>query len=170
MKNIKIILILAVTVPLLFESCLKEDIVADPYVHDILFYASDVDGNDSLITDIHANQKIKIAVETDADIVSIWPGGLRTVQKKKNSTVDSLDWNGNPVLVRSDCYSDYGLVMAIGYKTSLVEQKEKEYNAWACSYTYKTPGTYTLTVVATNHGYESFDLQRIIKEIEVTIN
>ena len=169
MKNIKWILILALCFPLLIMSCLKEDIVSAPQINNIKYYMDDAEGKDSLITEIFAGNRIKIAVETDADIVSIWPGGIRILQKKMNSTADSLDLNGNPVLIKSDWYMDYGLVGAIGYKTSLKEQTAEELNEWYSYYTYTSAGQYGLTVVLTNHGYDSFSLKQVTKDIEVTV-
>lgn len=170
MKNIRFILILAVCFPLLIMSCLKEDTVSAPQVSNIKYYMLDVNGEDSLITEIFAGKRIHIAVETDADMTSVWPGGIRILQKKKNSTIDSLDWNGNPVLIKSDWYGDYGLVGAIGYKTSIKKQIDEEFNEWYCSYIYPSPGQYDLTVVITNHGYDGFaGLKQVAEEIKVTV-
>lgn len=169
MKNIKFVLIMVIFLSFLIISCLKEDIVSNPQINSIKYYMENIEGKDSLITEIFAGNRIKIAVETNADIVSIWPGGSRTLQKKMHSTSDSLDLNGNPVLITSDWYGDYGLVGAIGYKTSLKEQTEEEYNEWYCYYTYTSEGQYDLTVVATNHGYDGYDLHRVIKELIITV-
>ena len=167
MKSIIYILIASLSVILTITSCLEEDLVANPAIDKVEFYMTDVNGNDSLITDIYSAKSIKIAVFTDCDIVSVWPGGVRSVMKKKNSTADSLDLIGNPVLIKSDHYSDYGLIGARGLKTT--EMKSGEKLGWHTTYKYPSPGQFTLTVVATNHGYDSFDLHRTIKEISVTV-
>jgi len=156
MKKLIYIVILAYALPLLFASCLKEDNVADPVVTGTKMFMTDKSGKDSLITVIFKGAKIKIVVYTGADMVSVWPGGIRTIMKKKNSTLDSLDMFNHPVLVKSDCYSDYGLVLAKGLTTTVMDK------GWYCFYTYPTAGEYNLTVVATNHGYDGPDLKRVI--------
>ena len=156
MKKLIYIVILAYALPLLLASCLKEDNVADPVVTGTKMFMTDKSGKDSLITVIFKGAKIKIVVYTGADMVSVWPGGIRSIMKKKNSTVDSLDMFNHPVLVKSDSYSDYGLVLAKGLTTTVTEK------GWYCFYTYPTAGEFNLTVVATNHGYDGPDLKRII--------
>jgi len=158
MKEFKYILIGLLVAPLFLVSCLKEDNVSDPVVSDIKMYMSDITGKDSLITDIFSGKKIKIVVYTDANMISVWPGGVRTILKKKNSTEDSIDMFNHPVLVASDCYSDYGLVKAKGLTTTVTE------GGWYAFYTYTNTGNYDLTVVATNHGYDGPDLRRVIYE------
>ncbi len=167
MKSIIYLVIAFLFASLITTSCLKEDIVPNPVVDKVEFYMTDINGNDSLITEIFSNKSIKIAVFTDCDIVSVWPGGIRTVTKKKNSTLDSLDLVGNPVITRSDHYSDYGLIGARGLKTT--EMKSGSKLGWHTTYKYPSAGQFILTVVATNHGYNSFDLHRTIKEINVTV-
>ena len=138
------------------SSCLKEDNVSDPTVSGIKMFMTDKKGKDSLITEVSKGKTIKIVVYTDANIVSVWPGGIREIMKKKNSTVDSLDMFNHPVLVKSDNFKDYGLVMARGLNTSLIV------GGWYCSYKYPTAGQFDLTVAATNHGYDGPDLRRVI--------
>jgi hypothetical protein len=156
MKRIIYILTLALTFALFLPSCLKEDNVKNPTVSDTKMYMTDKTGKDSLVTEIFKGKKIKIVVYTDANIVSIWPGGVRTIMKMKNSTVDSTDMFGHPVLTASDCYSDYGLVLAKGLTTTVTT------GGWYAFYTYTKAGEFDLTVVATNHGYDGPDLKRII--------
>jgi len=105
MKKLKYILIVLLIAPVFIISCLKEDIVTDPYVSDVKMFMTDRSGKDSLITEIFEDKKIKIVVYTDANMVSVWPGGVRTIMKKKNSTEDSVDMFNHPVLVASDCIS-----------------------------------------------------------------
>lgn len=158
MKNIIYKIILVLAVPFFLASCLKEDNVSAPVISDIQTYMTDINGKDSLITEIFKGKKIKIVVFTKADMVSVWPGGIRTIMKKKNSTVDSMDMFNHPVLVASDCYSDYGLVKAKGLTTTVME------GGWYAFYTYTTVGEFDLTIVATNHGYDGPDLKRVIYE------
>jgi len=155
---------LTLIVALSLFSCLKEDNVSDPEVSDVKMFMEDVNGNDSLITEIHKGAQIKIVAYTNADLVSIWPGGNRIVLKKANSTVDSIDAFDHPVLQVSDHFSDYGLVKAEGLTTTLTE------GGWYASYTYPNSGDFDLTIVATNHGYDSPDLRRKIYEMgKVTV-
>ena len=158
MKKIKNILIFVLSILLLLSSCLKEDNVSDPVVTGFDMSMVDVDGQDSLITQIFSGNKVKITVYTDADMVAIWPGGIREVLKKVNSTADSIDMFDHPVLKVSDHYSDYGLVKARGKTTTLAEGG----GAWYATYKYPDAGSFDLTVVATNHGYDGPDLRRTI--------
>lgn len=139
-----------------FTSCLKEDNVSKPVVSDIQLFMTDVNGNDSLITEVFSGSKIKFVVTTDADMVSVWPGGVRKVMKKQNSTQDSIDMYGHPVLEASDHYDDYGLVKARGLNTSLGD------TGWYVFYTYPAAGEFNLTILATNHGYDGPELKRTV--------
>jgi len=159
MKKIFFIsIILVLTVPLFLTSCLKEDNTKDPVVTDVKMFMTDQLGKDSLITEIFKGKKIKIVVYTNADLVAIWPGAVRTIMKKINSTVDSIDMYNHPVLVTSNYYSDYGLVKAQGLSTTQLS------GGWYAYYTYPAAGSFDLTIVATNHGYDGPDLKRIIKD------
>jgi len=163
MKNIKFILIPALAVLLFITSCLEEDNVPYPQISDVKMYMSDVDDQDSLINEVFAGKKVKIIVYSDADIISVWPGAIRQIRKKVNSDVDSTDIVGNPVLIKSDYWSDWGLVGAKGHKTSSMEE------GWYCTYTYPSAGTFEMTVVATNHGYNSFDLKQTLYNKTITV-
>jgi hypothetical protein len=165
MKKIFYILILTLTFPLFLMSCLKEDNVSDPVVTGTEMYMTDITGKDSLITEVLQGEKIKIVVYTDADMVSIWPGAVRTIMKKKDGITDSVDMFDHPVLVESDYFSDYGLVKAKGLTTTVTA------GGWYAFYIYKSTGDFGLTVVATNHGYDGPDLKRVIYEAgTVTVN
>lgn len=158
MKNTTCRLLLLLTFPLFLISCLKEDNVKAPTISDIKMYMTDASGKDSLISGASKEKEIKIVVYTDADMVAIWPSGVRTIMKKENSTADSIDMFNHPVLVASDCYIDYGLVKAQGLTTTLTE------GGWYAFYTYLAAGEFDLTVVATNHGYNGPDLKRTVYE------
>jgi hypothetical protein len=158
MKKIIYTIILGLTLPFFLLSCLKEDNVKAPVISDVKTYMTDVNGKDSLITEIFKGNKIKIVVFTRADMVAIWPGGIRTIMKKKDGVTDSIDMFNHPVLVASDNYSDYGLVKAKGLTTTVME------GGWYAFYTYPSAGQFDLTIVATNHGYDGPDLKRVIYE------
>jgi putative cell wall-binding protein len=158
MKKIISILIMVLAVALSLTSCLKEDNVKDPVVTGHEMFMTALDGKDSLITEIFHGKEIKIVVYTGADMVAIWPGAIREVMKKNNSTVDSVDMFNHDVLVVSDYFSDYGLVKARGLSTTLTE------GGWYAFYTYPEAGDFDLIVVATNHGYNGPDLRRIIHD------
>jgi len=158
MKKIKYSILMGLVTPFIFFSCLKEDIVPTPFVNDVKMYMSDIEGNDSLITQPTARRPIKFVVETDADIATIWPGGERRILKRKNTEMDSIDMFGNPVLIVSDHYKDHGLVKARGFTTALGE------TGWYAAYTYKTPGEFDVTIIATNHGYQGPDFKQIVHE------
>jgi hypothetical protein len=158
MKNTTCALLLLLTFPLFLTSCLKEDNVKAPTVSDIKMYMTDINGKDSLVSEVFKEKNIKIVVHTDADMVAIWPSGVRTIMKKVNSTADSIDMFNHPVLMASDAYIDYGLVKAKGLTTTVMD------GGWYAFYTYPGAGDFDLTVVATNHGYDSPDLRRTIYE------
>ena len=158
MKKIKNLIIVGVLAPFIFFSCLQEDIVPVPTVLGVQLYMTDIEGNDSLISQPTVNKSFRFVVDTDADIATVWPGGERRIVKKKNTETDSLDMFGHPVLIVSDYYMDYGLVKARGYKTALGE------TGWYTSYTYKESGEFDPTVVVTNHGYSSADYKQSVHE------
>lgn len=144
--------------PFVFLSCLEEDIVPNPSVNGVYMYMTDIAGNDSLITQPTVNEPFRFVVDTEADIATVWPGGERRIMKKVNTETDSIDMFGNPVLIVSDYYTDYGLVKARGFKTALGE------TGWYTSYTYKTVGEFDLTIVVTNHGYQSADYKQVVHD------
>jgi hypothetical protein len=156
MKNIKYLLVLVLTLPLFVASCLKEDYMSAPTVNSVKMYITGTDGKDSLITEASKGKSLKFVVETHAEICTVWPGGVRTIMKKKGTTIDSLDMFNNPVLISSDCYSDYGLVGARGFKGTQTE------GGWYVYYKYPNVGEFDLTLVITNHGYNSADYNQVI--------
>lgn len=158
----KRLIIIGLAIVVFFPSCLKEDNVVVPPVNDVKLYMTDAQGNDSLVTQPVHGRVVKFVVNTDADMCSVWPGGVRKIMKKKVSDsgnfADSLDMFGHPVLISSDNYSDYGLVGARGLKTTLSA------DGWYCSYTYPVSGDFDLVIVASNHGYNSADFKHNIYE------
>lgn len=164
MKNIAYLLLWMLSTSLLTSSCLREDTVSDPVINSVQMSMADVNGRDSLITTVPTGKKIKFVVNTKADMVSVWPGGIRKIMKTKNKTADSIDVFKNPVLEVSDSYQDYGLVKARGLNTTVVD------GGWYVFYTYPEAGEYQLTIVATNHGYDGPDLKRVVNQIgKVTV-
>lgn len=156
MKKIKYCIFLGFLAPFILASCLDEDNVKNPTIHEVKMVMTDIEGNDSVISQPTVNRAFRFVVETDADIVSVWPGGERRIMKMKDGVTDSTDMFGHPVLIVSDYYTDYGLVKARGFKTALGE------TGWYTSYTYKTPGEFDLTIVATNHGYQRADYKQVV--------
>lgn len=162
MKKIIYFITLGMFASLSLVSCQKEDNLSEPTVSEVQMYTSGKDGKDSLITQPTKGKSFKFMVVTDADICSIWPGASREIVKKKKSLdggityADSTDMFNHPVLKVSDDYTDYGLVNAKGLKTSQTA------HGWYCSYTYKTTGTFSLTVVVSNHGYDGPEYQQVV--------
>jgi hypothetical protein len=156
MKNIKYLSILVLTVPLFIASCLNEDYMATPAVNSLKMYMTGTDGKDSLVSEATKGKTLKFVVETNADICTIWPGGIRTIMKKKGTAIDSLDMFNHPVIVSSDCYIDYGLVGARGFKGTQTT------GGWYVSYKYPNVGEFDLTLVVTNHGYQSSDYKQVV--------
>ena len=153
-------IIIFLLVALSATSCLKEDIVATPGVASVKFYMKNAQSQDSLVAAPVKGKSVKIVVDTDADMCAVWPGGTRVIMKKKVSTdggktfADSIDMFNHPVLTNSDMYSDYGLVGAKGLKTTLSNE------GWYCTYTYTKSGEFDLTIVATNHGYNTNEFKQ----------
>jgi len=156
MKNIKYLSVLVLTVPFLVASCLKEDFISAPSVSSVNMFMTAKDGKDSLVTEAVKGKTIKFVVETEADICTVWPGGIRNILKMNGTTTDSLDMFGHPVLISSDCYIDYGLVGARGFKGTQTP------GGWYVSYRYPIVGEFDLTLVITNHGYNSPDYKQVI--------
>ena len=162
MKKIIYFIALGMVVSLSLVSCLKEDIVSAPTVNQVKMYMTDKSGKDLLITQPTKGKAMKIVVITKADICSVWPAGDRQIMKKRISIdggktyADSIDMFNHPVLTISDSYLDYGLVGAKGLKTS------QNAEGWYCSYTYKTVGTFDLSIVVTNHGYNGPDFNQVV--------
>jgi hypothetical protein len=164
MKKILYQVTLAVFAGALLTSCLKEDIVATPGLASVKLYMTNAQGKDSLVTQPVKGKPVKIVVDTDADMCSVWPGGNRVIMKKKQSAdgvtfADSVDMFNHPVLVSSDQYADYGLVGAKGLKTTLSSE------GWYCTYTYSKSGEFDLVVVVTNHGYNTNDFKPAVVEV-----
>lgn len=137
-------------------SCLKEDFVLDPSLNSLTMYMLDVNGKDSLVTEISKGITVKFMIETEAEVCSVWPGGVRSIMKKIGTTIDSLDMFNHPVLRNSDCYSDYGLVGARGYKGTQTA------GGWYVSYKYQQSGSFDMTIVLTNHGYQNPDYRQVV--------
>jgi hypothetical protein len=156
MKNYIIPRLFLLFLPCLIVSCLKEDYIPDPSLKSLSFFMTSTDGKDSLISEIKSGKTIKIFAETDAEICSMWPGGVRTIRKMKGTTIDSLDMFNHPVLISSDCYSDYGLVGARGLKGTQTK------GGWYVSYKYTTAGEFDLTIVITNHGFNGPDYKKVV--------
>ncbi len=156
MKNKSYVQILVLALSLSMVSCLKEDNVSAPVVNGVTMFMTDANDKDSLVTVLAKGQRVKFVVDTKADMVSVWPGGIRKVMKMKSSNADSVDIFKNPVLEVSDSYSDYGLVKARGLNTTVGD------GGWYVFYTYPDAGEFDLNIVATNHGYDSPDLKRVV--------
>jgi hypothetical protein len=156
MKNIKYLLVLALTIPFSFVSCLKEDGISEPSVNSVKMYMIAIDGKDSLVTQAKKGKTVKFVVETEADICTVWTGGVRTIMKKKGTAIDSTDMFSHPVLISSDCYIDYGLVGARGFKGTQTD------GGWYVAYKYLNAGEFDLTVIVTNHGYDGPDYHQVV--------
>jgi hypothetical protein len=156
-------LILLLFLSVAFVSCLKEDFPS-PEVKGVKLYTLDSENKYQEVTNPKKGVIYTVAVESNADIIVIWPGGERQTMKKKGTAIDSTDINGNVVLAKSNYYSDYGLLRAQGLKTNLNEKI-----GWAALYKYPEAGTFTLTVIATNHGYDSADYDQRVFNFDVNI-
>lgn len=156
-------IVMSMCAMLAMTSCLREDTAPVPTMRGVKLYMVDSKGADSLITEPTAGRAVKFVVETDGDMCAVWPGGIRTIMKKKQLVngvaADSIDMFNNPVLVNSDQYGDYGLVGAKGLKTTLSA------DGWYCSYTYPNAGQFEAVVVVTNHGYNDANFQQRVHEI-----
>ena len=162
MKQIKLFISILILVGATLVSCSKNEIPS-PKVESVKFYST-VNNKFVEVTNPKANVTYTIAIKSNADIVVVWPGGERVIMKKKGTAIDSTDINGNVVLTKSNHYSDYGLLRAQGLKTSLNAEI-----GWIFSYKYPTVGEAEMTVVATNHGYDSSDYDQKVFPFQVKI-
>lgn len=158
MKKIKILAIILLLIVVVM-ACQKE--TSKPEIYDISFSMKDSNGVDSLITEGVAGEVLKITVKTDASICVIWPAGIRdTLKSEVNPDVDSVDTHGI-VMRRCDDYSvykqqqltgTYGHVMQLlpdmsGFSFDYIDEETEDPG-------YLKPGTYTVTAMATNDGYD----------------
>ena len=120
MKKYNHIFYLMFVLSFLFVSCLKEEIPS-PTVNGITFYILNEENKYVEVPAPVAGTRYTIGVNSEADIVSIWPGGKRETIKNV-AGADSTDINGNVVLKTSDHYIDYGLLNARGLTTSLHDE------------------------------------------------
>lgn len=162
MKKYNHIFYLMFALSFMFVSCLKEEIPS-PTVNGITFYILNEDNKYVEVPAPVAGIRYAIGVDSEADIVSVWPGGKRETIKNV-AGADSTDINGNVVIKTSDHYIDYGLLNARGLTTSLHDEI-----GWNAAYKYSAPGNYKITIVATNHGYDSNSYDQRIFEFDVTI-
>lgn len=162
MKKYSYIIYLLFAPILLLVSCLKEEIPS-PTVNDLTLYFLNEDNKYVEVSTPVVGTKYVIGIKSDADIVTIWPGGKRETIKNVGGT-DSIDINGNVLLKTSDHFSDYGLLNARGLTTSFHDEI-----GWNAAYTFNAPGVYIINSVATNHGYDSNSYDQRVFEFEVTI-
>ena len=163
MKQYRNLIIGLLVVAATFTSCLKGEIPS-PKVNSVKFYLIDENNKYQEVTNPQSGVRYTIGVDSNADIIVIWPGGERETMKKAGTATDSTDINGNVVLKKSNHYSDWGLLRAQGLKTNLNEEI-----GWAALYSYPQAGTFTLTVIGTNHGYDSNDYDQQVFPFEVKI-
>lgn len=147
---------------LLLSSCLKEEIPS-PRVEGLTLYFLNDENQYVEVTTPVVGTRYVIGINSDADIVTLWPGGKRQTMKTVAGT-DSVDINGNVILITSDHFSDYGLLNARGLTTSF-----HDVIGWNAAYTFSSPGKHTIVSVATNHGYDSNVYDQRIFEFEVDI-
>ena len=158
MKKIKILTILILLI-IAVMACQKE--TSKPAIYDISFSMKDSNGVDSVITEGVAGDLLKITVKTDASMCIIWPSGIRdTLRSAVNGEIDSVDIKGI-VMRRCDDYNvyqqqqltgTYGHVMQLlpdmsGFSVDYIDEETEDPG-------YLNPGTYTVTAVATNDGYD----------------
>jgi len=165
MKNNRIfIFVLMIAFSAIWLSSCREK-QTDPVIGEIKVYLEN-----ELVTVGKAGKELQIYLETDAELVAMWPGGrreiLQTVSLPKR---DSIDVWGNPVLVRSDDYQDYGLWKAAGVRMT-VSESDRIGNGFECKYTFPQAGTYEIYFLATRYGYDSAeDWKRTIKTFSLTV-
>ena len=116
-------------------------------------------------------KELQIYIETDAELVRMWPGGRREIlQTVKAPKKDSIDIWGNPVLVRSDDYRDYGLWKAAGVAMTVTESDRIGGSGFECKYTFPNAGSYEIYFLATKYGYDTAeDWKRTIKTLSFTV-
>jgi hypothetical protein len=157
MKSLKFIIIITLALSGLL-GCKKE--ISTPEISDMYFSMKDSDGKDSIVTEGIAGNILKITVKTDANICVIWPAGIRdTLKSEINPLADSID-NRGIVMRRCDDYSVYKQKQLTGVYGHVMQQF-LDMSGFTLEYIdeetedpgFLSPGTYTITVVATKDGY-----------------
>ena len=166
MKKIYYISLVAFAV-MAISACQKE--VSDPVLSEVTFSVGVV-GADSVVTEGIAGIPLKITVQTDANICTIWPAGIRdTLKSELNPAADSVDVRGT-VFTQCDDYSLYQkkyLTGLHGYNMNNL------INLSGFTYVYGNdddvagytkPGTYTIVFVLTKDGENGKYKSEIIKK------
>jgi len=165
MKNsiiLKFLLMIAV-VSVGIPSCREEQ--TETVVGEIKIYM-----DDQQVTAGKVGSELQFYLETDAELATMWPGGNREILQTVTLPVrDSIDVWGNPVLVRSNDYRDYGLFKAAGVRMTVTES-DRIGSGFECKYTFTRAGTYEIYFLATKYGYDTADdWNRTIKTLSFTV-
>ncbi|NJK94164.1 MAG: hypothetical protein HC831_00215 [Chloroflexia bacterium] len=149
----------------IFCGCQKDSEVEAPEIGNITFSQVDAStGAETPVTEITSKQSVTIFVESAGNLCTVWPAGDRlTIKSKLNNANDSVDVYNNVVLTRSDDHKDYGLVGAKGRPMSFST------GGFSLKYTYANPGTYTITIIATKHGFNSTEYKQTLVKKEVVV-
>lgn len=108
------------------------------------------------LNSIPANTTVRMQAFTEADICVIWSGEF-SYRPYPVGTSDSL--------LDSHAYEHYGQVGAQGHTTGSIKGDD---SGWFLDYSWE-PGSYTVTVVLTNHGTAGPDYQQITEDFSITV-
>jgi hypothetical protein len=169
MKKIGNLLSILFVLPLVF-SC-TEGIELPKAELEILL--SDAAGNEVPTTSVKVGDNVIFRSKHFTDYAVVWPGDRGDVTKKVDGT-DSTDIFGNTLYEFSHNYEDYGLdVGGSERKARGINMTTDEDNpdTKSATYSYKSAGTYTVTLVVGNHGrYEvGVEYEEDTRQITVTL-
>lgn len=151
-----------------FSACEKE--TETPSLDKLEIYVKDADGNETLVdlNAVPAGEQLKIVVTSDADKAAIWYGGDCNVVESSTGG-DTTDIWGNPIIASSgsDCYEHWGLLNAVG--RDLVPGEEEGVSTWVDEYFYSyNEGTYTMTIILINDGFDGPDYKQHVEDFVIT--
>ncbi len=108
------------------------------------------------LSGIPVGETVRLVATTRSDIAVFWPG---------YSTTQPYGPSGTNTIIDSHAYADYGKLGANGITTTAVEGLTGYY----LDYSWPDPGTYTCTVVLTNHGITGPDYEQVVVDFDVSV-
>jgi len=159
MKNINSLFGI-VFVAMLVISCAEYETPA-PDLENFTVYELDTDpsgnpikGDEIGLSGIPAGETVRLEVTTSSDIAVFWPGDF---SYRPWGTADSL--------LDSRNYEHYGQLGAEGVTTTATDGR----TGWFRDYSWPEAGSYTTTVILTNHGTAGPDFEQRIFDFQVTV-
>lgn len=154
-----------------FLSCENNEVATPTACFEML------DGSGNQISQVKVGEPVNIRIcDHNPELLAVWTGDiLYTPLKTKDGKKDSVDAGGNKVMVVKErhVYADYGQAFPgepINRTQGAIITKDattKKYPDY--SYKYTQPGTYTVSVVATNPGINAENLKANVAEKQIIV-